>query len=254
MERIDEGTVKKYSKISPKQQLMLLESRKRNILISLFYILFGAMVAAVYLYFSYEESWSSKLKPVNYIIAAAIWIFISMFSIIYWNLLIEFRKTRCRRELIEEEIDNISNDDEEDLLKNSLQMSYKYLDQYYLQTREQAQKGFFVTITVSICGAIIIGIGIIAMFVGKGNAAYITTASGVITEFIAAVFFYLYNKTIQSMGAYHNKLVLSQNIAIALKISDSLSDDIKNEAKKNIIEELIKDINNHINSVGDLKK
>lgn len=165
--------------------------------------------------------------------------------------MIEFRKTRYRRELIEEEIDDISSDDEEDLLKNSLQMSYKYLDQYYLQTREQAQKGFFVTITVSICGAIIIGIGIIAMFVGKGNAAYITAASGVITEFIAAVFFYLYNKTIQSMGTYHNKLVLSQNIAFALKISDSLSDDIKNESKKSIIEELIKDINNHINSVGD---
>lgn len=254
MKQIGERAVEKYSKISAKQQLMLLESRKRNIWISLLYILFGAMFAAVYLYFSYEESWNSELKPVNYIIAAAIWIFISLFSIIYWNLMIEFRKTRYRRELIEEEIDNISSDDEEDLLKNSLQMSYKYLDQYYLQTREQAQKGFFVTITVSICGAIIIGIGIIAMFVGKGNAAYITTASGVITEFIAAVFFYLYNKTIQSMGTYHNKLVLSQNIAFALKISDSLSDDIKNESKKNIIEELIKDINNHINSVGDLKK
>lgn len=56
MEQIDERAVKKCSKISPKQQLMLLESRKRNIWISLLYILFGAMFAAVYLYFSYEES------------------------------------------------------------------------------------------------------------------------------------------------------------------------------------------------------
>lgn len=252
-EQIDEKIEKRY-RISPKKQLMLLENRKRNIWISLLFILFGAMFAAIYLFFTYEDSWRKELKPENYIIAFVTWIFISLFCIIYWNLLLEFRKTRYQRELVEEEIDNISSNEEEDLLKNSLQMSYKYLDQYYLQTREQAQKGFFVTITVSICGAIIIGIGIIAMFVGKGNAAYVTTASGVITEFIAAVFFYLYNKTIQSMGAYHNKLVLSQNIAIALKISDSLNDDIKDEAKKNIIEELIKDINNHINLVRGSKE
>lgn len=48
-------------------------------------------------------------------------------------------------------------------------MSYKYLDQYYLQTREQAQKGFVVTICVSIFGAIIIRIGIVSMFMGNTN-------------------------------------------------------------------------------------
>lgn len=250
--QIDERIEK--NRISPKQQLMLLENKKRNIWISLFFVLFGAMFAASYLYIIYTAFWNKELKLENYIIALAIWAFISLFGIIYWNLLIEFRKTKYQRELVEEEIDNISSNEEEDLLKNILQMSYKYLDQYYLQTREQAQKGFFVTITVSICGAIIIALGIVAMFVGRGNVTYVTTASGVITEFIAAVFFYLYNKTIQSMGAYHNKLVLSQNIAIALKISESINCDIRNEAKKNIIEELIKDINNHINSVNRSKE
>lgn len=236
----------KNNRLSPKQRLILLDNKKRNLWIVLLYIFLGAGCSALYLLFSYISSWFHELKTENYVIAVAIWIFISVFCIIYWNLLIEFRRTKYQRELIEAEIENISNDEREDIFENSLQISYKYLDQYYLQTREQAQKGFFVTITVSVFGAIIIGVGIVAMFIGKGNPAYVTTASGVITEFIAAVFFYLYNKTIQSMGAYHNKLVLSQNIAIALKLSDSLNDGIRDSVKKEIINELMKDVNNHI--------
>ena len=49
---------------------------------------------------------------------------------------------------------------------------------------------------------------------------YVVTAAGILSEFIAAVFFYLYNKTIQKMREYHQKLVLTQNISLALKISD----------------------------------
>ena len=82
---------------------------------------------------------------------------------------------------------------DEDIYQNLIKISYKYLDEYYLQTRQQAQKGFFVTVYVAIVGAIIVAIGIVAMFFGKTTPAYVTTASGVVTEFIAAVFFYLYS-------------------------------------------------------------
>ena len=88
-------------------------------------------------------------------------------------------------------------------------------------------------------------IGIIALFLGKTSPAYVTTATGIITEFISAIYFYLYNKTVQGMGSYHNKLVLSQNIALALKLSNSLENK-SDEAKLNIINELVKDINTHI--------
>lgn len=69
-------------------------------------------------------------------------------------------------------------------------------------TREQAQKGFFVTVCISIFGAALIGVGILAMFLEKVEPSYITCASGVITEFISAIFFYLYNKTVTSMSKY----------------------------------------------------
>ena len=84
------------------------------------------------------------------------------------------------------------------------------------------------------------------MFFEKAQPSVITCAAGVITEFIAAVFFYLYNRTISSMSKYHNKLVLSQNISIALKIADSLPEQDKVKTKDLIVTELLKDINGQL--------
>lgn len=135
---------------------------------------------------------------------------------------------------------------QEDIFENSIKMSYKYLDEYYAQTRDQARKGFIITFCVAIFGALLVGFGILMMFLEKTNPSYITCASGVITEFIAAIFFYLYNKTITSMSNYHNKLVLSHNISIALRVADSLPEMDKVQTKDEIIKELLKDINSHL--------
>lgn len=168
---------------------------------------------------------------------------ISALIIIYFNLSFSLANTKKQRKAIEKDLEHTTI--ELDVDKNLIETSFKYLDQYYMQTREHAQKGFFVTVTVSIVGAIIIAFGIFSLYAGKTNPAYVTTACGIITEFIAAVYFYLYNKTIQGMNSYHNKLVLSQNIALALKLSYSLEEK-RDEAKMLIIQELVKDVNTHI--------
>lgn len=160
----------------------------------------------------------------------------------------DYRIGVCNSKLIMFGIEDAKQDVDNDIYKNLIKISYKYLDEYYLQTKQQAQKGFVVTVAISIMGVIIIAIGIGAMFLGKTTPAYVTTASGVLTEFIATIFFYLYNKTLSSMSDYHNKLVLSQNISIALKIAGSLSDKTGEKVKEHIVDELIKDINIHIHS------
>lgn len=165
---------------------------------------------------------------------------------LYVSMLFEMKEATLRRKILEYEADNTQDEVTEDIFENSIKMSYKYLDQYYLQTREQAQRGFFVTVCVAVFGALLIFVGVVAMFLEKVQPSYITCASGVITEFIAAVFFYLYNKTVSSMSKYHNKLVLSQNISIALKIADSLPSDEKIKTKNLIVNELLKDINTYL--------
>ena len=149
------------------------------------------------------------------------------------------------------ELENMQEKVAENLFESSLKINYKYLDQYYAQTREHAGKGFLITICVTIVGAVLLSLGIISMFIDKTDASKITVASGVIVEFISAIMFYLYNRTVQSMGNYHDKLFLSQNVAMALKVSDSISEENRDEIKSQIVKELITNVNAYIMNSDD---
>ena len=150
--------------------------------------------------------------------------------------------SRAWVEVLEYERTHAQDEVEEDPFQNSIKTSYKYLDRYYDQTQRQAQQGFHITVFIAIFGALLIFGGVAAMYAGFIQPAYITCASGAITELISAIFFYLYNKTVTSMSRYHNKLVLSQNISFALRVADSLENN-KDAAKLEIIKELVKDVN-----------
>lgn len=210
--------------------------------------LLSCVISGVSLVFSLVFFFDSynKITLSNVAISVITSLVVAGFCAAYLALFIELKESSLRRRVLEYEAEHIKDDIEEDIFENSIKMSYKYLDQYYLQTREQAQRGFLVTVCVAVFGALLIGVGIIAMFLGLAQPSVITCAAGVITEFIAAIFFYLYNRTISSMSNYHNKLVLSQNVSIALRIADSLPDQDKVKTKNLIVTELLKDINNHL--------
>ena len=221
---------------------------RRSIPIYICIILFCILCAWVYLYmmfghYSYFRDWNHETIVISQVVAIFIFALIS----VYYNMAMYFEEIKFESHIDQYERQFIQKDVDEDIYESSLKMSYKYLDEYYRQTREQAGKGFLITLSVAIGGAIIICVGIFMMFSGVAEPAYLTTACGVLTEFIASIFFYLYNKTVQSMGDYHNKLVLSQNVAIALKISESIDGPEKNSVKSEMIKELLKDVNQHIN-------
>ncbi|MFQ2239231.1 TRADD-N-associated membrane domain-containing protein [Aeromonas dhakensis] len=132
---------------------------------------------------------------------------------------------------------------EEDFFNKLVKINFKYLDQYYLQTQEQADKSFRLTLFACFIGLAIIVTGIVMMFLDKTEPAYVTTAAGILSEFIAAVFFYLYNKTVQKMSQYHHKLVITQNISLALKISQELPDTEKSAAQNKLIDKLTENVN-----------
>lgn len=132
---------------------------------------------------------------------------------------------------------------EDDFFNKLVKINFKYLDQYYLQTQEQADKSFRLTLFACFIGLAIIVTGIVMMFLDKTEPAYVTTAAGVLSEFIAAVFFYLYNKTVQKMSQYHHKLVITQNISLALKISQELPEAEKPTAQIKLIDKLTENVN-----------
>lgn len=236
-------------------KLQLQQIQKKHKSKSMYLAIFLLSIFCGFCIFVVEYYIEDKSISFSIISSILVSIFIGCLILLYCSLILEARENSIRRKMIDFEVTTIQDDAKEDIFENSIKISYKYLDQYYLQTREHAQRGFFVTLCVSIFGAILIGIGIIAMFLDHVAPSYITCASGIITEFIAAIFFYLYNKTVSSMSNYHNKLVLSQNVSIALKVAESLPEDEKATAKNTIINELLKDINTHLvkeDSKGDI--
>lgn len=218
--------------------------------------LFGVLpfIFCVYiLYVDYDSFWTDKTFweyahediLICTIVVALFWLFIWYIFKAYNNSLISKYK-RCLKEIEINETEAIKNEIDDDVFENSIKLSYKYLDEYYEQTKTQAKNGFYVTIGVAIFGAVILCVGIVLMFWGKTEPAYVTCGSGVLVEFISSIFFYLYNKTIISMRNYHDKLVLSQNVSIALKVADSIDNEEKNSSKVKIIDELLKNINSYI--------
>lgn len=157
---------------------------------------------------------------------------------------------------IDGKIINLSISSQSEQLKNSsenkdffselVSINFKYIDQYYQQTQSQANKSFYLAAAAAVTGFLLICIGIFLMYSGHITSAYIAAITGVISEFISSVFFYLYNKTISKMSNYHKKLVLTQNISLALKTTEELSGNKKEDVLEHIIKELTTNINKYL--------
>ena len=103
---------------------------------------------------------------------------------------------------------------------------------YCLKTNIQADKSFNFSLAAAVVSLLLIIFGIVLSLFGQTNSATVSAGAGVLGEFISAVFFYLYNQTIAKMADYHRKLVFTQNIGLALKISDGLTGNEKTEAQR----------------------
>ena len=139
---------------------------------------------------------------------------------------------------------------EENFFTNLVKINFKYLDKYYLQTQVQAEKSFILSALAAVFGFLVIVVGILLMIFDKVNSSYVATGAGLISEFIAAIFFYLYNRTILKMSEYHQKLVLTQNLSLALKISEALPKKERTETQVKLISELTLDINKLITGIN----
>jgi hypothetical protein len=106
------------------------------------------------------------------------------------------------------------------IYKYVLLINIAALEGYVAQSRLQAQQSFNLSRIIAITGFIIVGIAIILSVIltllGNENlsAAYLAGISGVLTEFIAGVFFLLYSKTLGQINVFHDKLVDMQKTAL----------------------------------------
>jgi hypothetical protein len=156
---------------------------------------------------------------------------------------LEATKVTQKTEQLQENLDD-------NFFTNLVKINFKYIDQYYLQTQLQADKSFSLCAIAAVTSLLVILTGVSMLFFRQSakDAGYVATSAGVLGEFIASVFFYLYNRTILKMGEYHQKLVLTQNVSLALKISEELPAAEQVVARSKLIDYLSKDINTFLTS------
>lgn len=101
------------------------------------------------------------------------------------------------------------------------------LSAYYITVKSHANKSFLASLFVSVVGFVFIGVGIELAITDPQHGpsvAKLSGVSGIATEFISAIFFYLYSLTVRQMKEYHDSLLAVQNILLSFKLVGDTND------------------------------
>lgn len=105
-----------------------------------------------------------------------------------------------------------------------IKLNLENLGTYYRLARKQTNRSFGVAIAAGIAGFIFVLVGILAQMPWMGGQPTMKDLAwpGVVTEFISAVFFYLYNRAANQMQEYHQSLIGAQNTLLAITLMQTL--------------------------------
>jgi len=133
-----------------------------------------------------------------------------------------------------------------DVFKYVLLINVSALEGFVAQTRLQAQQSFNLSRTMATVGFVLLSIAVASSiyltYYGSKNldAAYLAALAGLLTEFVSGVFFYLYNRALQQINLFHEKLISMQQtslsfLAASLVVDDSSRDRIQTELAASLL-------------------
>ncbi|WP_322067333.1 TRADD-N-associated membrane domain-containing protein [Burkholderia ubonensis] len=125
---------------------------------------------------------------------------------------------------------------EKDIFKYFLLINVSALEGYLAQSRLQAQSTFGMCKRVAYAGFGIVVIAVILAIISSWKnfnngltIAQLTGLAGVVTQLISAIFFFLYNRTLQQFNTSQDKLVSAQEMAISLMAVGAITDVVKRD-------------------------
>ncbi len=119
---------------------------------------------------------------------------------------------------------------------------------FYVLVKWHTDKSFKVAMRVCVFGFFLVIVGLILTIINLSTppiGSYITIACGVITEIIAGVFFYVYNRTTRQIRGFYDSLLTEQNILLSFKLMEDSKDE--NEKAK-IVSQMLTNLINKQNS------
>ena len=116
------------------------------------------------------------------------------------------------------------------------QQTTAYIEAYYKTNQSHVAWSFWASLSALVIGLVVLIVGVVLALRGSTPAISITTiAAGVLTQFISAGFFYLYNKNLKQLNVFYQKLVQHQDILFTF----SLTEHIKEEERTGVIMGLV---------------
>ena len=129
------------------------------------------------------------------------------------------------------------------------------LQKYYEINLTHARWSFWASLVSVIVGLVTLLFGVFMLYVKESlQPGVITTVAGVISEFLSATFFYLYNKNLKQLNFFYEKLIKFQDTYWAIALANGLPEDkkaamieiiitnliVRNEPKKEMSPELVR--------------
>ncbi len=114
------------------------------------------------------------------------------------------------------------------------------LEKYYDLNIRHLQWSFWSSLGALITGLIALLIGVYMIFTGDlGLAAQLSIVGGVLTQFIGAGFFFLYNRNLKQLNVFYDKLIKHKDTLYAISLSNQLDDANKISSQTAIIGSLL---------------
>ena len=107
-----------------------------------------------------------------------------------------------------------------------VQINVTNLGEYYSLVKIHTNQSFKTCIFAGCIGFLLVVLGVAIGFFKQDlkDVSYLAAGTGIITEFISGVFFYLYNKTVRQLKEYHDSLLEIQNVLMSFKLIDGLKE------------------------------
>ena len=137
---------------------------------------------------------------------------------------------------------NSSRSSEHEYFDQLVAININNLGSHYDIVTQQVRQSYRMSSISGILGFLLVLLALIAGITGKspGALSYTVVGAGVLIEFIAAIFFYLYSKNVQQLKEYHDSLLSVQNVLLSLKMVDSVKEpEVRASMIRAVVESLV---------------
>lgn len=114
------------------------------------------------------------------------------------------------------------------------------LDRYYDLNLKHLKISFFASIATLSLGLLVLLIGAASIIGGNSDlSSHLSIIGGVLTEFIGAGFFILYNKNLVQLNSFYEKLIKHKDTLYAIGIAREIPEAQRNEILRAIVGSLL---------------